>query len=267
MRCILHSQLITWTDDLIMLNRHLLLLLVLVASFFSTTGFTQTISIVSSQWSPYVDDSMPERGLSAELVATALKRKGYKSTLSLDSWQRALEGVRLGVYDASCAIWKTADRERDLLYSEPYLENKISFIKKKSLQLNYQQLGDLRGYMIGVVRDYAYGEEFVQSRDLIKIPAHHIVQNLKKLEAGTIELTLGDERALNYKLQQFFPKESTTFEFVEPPLTYKNLYFAVSKANKSALKIISDFNQSIEEMKQDGSYYQIVDKYNLDATR
>ena len=249
-----------------MLSRHFLLLFVLMGSFFAPIGFAQTINMVSSQWSPYVDDSMQDRGLAVELVTKALERKGYKSTLSIDSWQRALEGVRLGVFDASCAIWKTADREQDLLYSEPYLENKISFIKKKSLRLNYQRLGDLRGYMIGVVRDYAYGDEFTQSRNLIKIPANHIVQNLQKLEAGSIELTLGDERAIHYKLKQFFPKEATTFEFVEPPLTYKNLYFAVSRTNKSASKIISDFNQSIEEMKQDGSYYQIVDKYNLDAT-
>jgi polar amino acid transport system substrate-binding protein len=257
----------TWTDDFMMLGRYFLLLFVLVGSFFAPIGFAQTINIVSSQWSPYVDDSMQDRGLAAELVTTALKRKGYKSTLSLDSWQRALEGVRLGVFDANCAIWKTEDRERDLLYSEPYLENKISFIKRKSLQLNYQQLDDLKGYMIGVVRDYAYGEQFTQSRDLIKVPANHIVQNLQKLEAGSIELTLGDERAINYKLQQFFPTESTSFEFVEPPLTYKNLYFAVSRSNKAAAQIIRDFNQSIEEMKQDGSYYQIIDKYNLDTTR
>lgn len=249
-----------------MFSRHFLSLFVLASFFVSPICSAQTINIVSSQWSPYVDSSMPERGLAVELVTKALERKGYKSTLSIDSWRRALDGVQLGVFDASCAIWKTADREQHLLYSEPYLENKISFIKKKSLQLNYQQLDDLKGYMIGVVSDYAYGEEFTQSRELIKIPANHIIQNLQKLASGSIEITLGDERAINYKLQQFFPVEVSSFEFIEPPLTYKDLYFAVSKANKSAPKIISDFNQSIEEMKQDGSYDQIVNKYNLDAT-
>lgn len=256
----------TKEDNFIMLSRHFLSLFVLVSFFVSPICSAQTINIVSSQWSPYVDNSMPERGLAAELVTKALERKGYKSTLSIDSWQRALDGVQLGVFDASCAIWKTADREQHLLYSEPYLENKISFIKKKSLQLNYQQLDDLKGYMIGVVRGYAYGEQFTQSRDLIKIPENRIIQNLQKLASGSIEVTLGDERAINYKLQQFLPTEASSFEFVEPPLTYKNLYFAVSKVNESAPKIISDFNQSIEEMKQDGSYYQIIDKYNLDAT-
>jgi polar amino acid transport system substrate-binding protein len=69
-------------------------------------------------------DSIPEKGLAVELVNKALQRKGYQPTLHIYNWQRALEGVEIGVFDATCAIWKTAERERDLLYSEPYLTNK-----------------------------------------------------------------------------------------------------------------------------------------------
>jgi hypothetical protein len=31
-----------------------------------------------------------------------------------DSWSRALEGVEIGVFDATCAIWKTPEREQGL---------------------------------------------------------------------------------------------------------------------------------------------------------
>lgn len=242
-----------------MLLRPILLLVFL--NLFIPTCSAQAISIVSSQWPPYVDDSMPEKGLAVELVHKALERKGYQPTLHIDNWQRALEGVEIGVFDATCAIWKTAERERALVYSEAYLTNTISFIKKKSTPIEYHGLTDLRGLLIGVVRDYAYDEAFTRSRGLIKIPANYSVQNLQKLNNGTIDLTLGDERAINYTLEKFLPTHVNSFEFLKPALAIKKLYLAVSRSNKNAQTIINDFNQAITEMQQDGSYDQIVSKY------
>jgi polar amino acid transport system substrate-binding protein len=242
-----------------MINR---LLLLCIVSFFTTESIaTNTINIVSSQWPPYVDDSLPGKGLAFELVNQALQRKGYQPRLNIDSWPRALEGVQIGVFDATCAIWKTAAREHDLLFSQPYLSNKISFIKKKSLKVEYTQLSDLKGFIIGTVRDYAYNDAFDRTRALLKVPANFIIQNLQKLHNGNIELTLGDERAINYALQKVLPIQANTFEFINPVLEYKKLYLAVSKTHKNAQTIIDDFNQAIIEMQQDGSYDQIVSQY------
>jgi len=237
------------------------LLLLILLNLFMQTCSAQAIKIVSSQWAPYVDDSLPEKGLAVELVNKALQRKGYQPSLYIYNWRRALEGVEIGVFDATCAIWKTPERERNLVYSEPYLTNTISFIKRKNTPIEYHSLADLQGLLIGVVRDYAYDENFNKSRGLIKIPENFIVQNLQKLNNGTIDLTLGDERAINYMLEKFLPAHINSFEFIKPALTSKKLYLAVSRSNKTAQKIIEDFNQAINEMRQDGSYDQIVSKY------
>ncbi len=242
-----------------MINR---LLLLCIFSFFTTKAIaTNNINIVSSQWPPYVDDSLPGKGLAFELVNQALQRKGYQPRLNIDSWPRALEGVQIGVFDATCAIWKTAAREHYLLFSQPYLTNKISFIKKKSLEVEYTQLSDLKGFIIGTVRDYAYNDAFNRTRTLMKVPDNFIIQNLQKLHSGNIDLTLGDERAIHYALQKVLPTQANTFEFISPALEYKKLYLAVSKTNKNAQAIIDDFNQAIIEMQQDGSYDQIVSQY------
>ncbi|SMG67107.1 [similarity to] ABC-type amino acid transporter, periplasmic binding protein [methanotrophic bacterial endosymbiont of Bathymodiolus sp.] len=132
---------------------------------------------------------------------------------------------------------------------------------KKSTVIEYRGLADLQGLVIGVVRDYAYDEAFNRSRGLIKIPANFSVQNLQKLNNGTIDLTLGDERAINYTLEKFLPTHINSFAFVQPALTFKKLYLAVSRSNKNAQTIINDFNQAIAEMQQDGSYDQIVSHY------
>ncbi len=89
----------------------------------------QMLRMVSNQWPPYVDSSLAGQGLAIEIATKVLQKKGYQATLTIDSWPRALEGVGLGVFDATCAIWKTPEREQDLIFSEPYLKNKISFLK------------------------------------------------------------------------------------------------------------------------------------------
>ena len=217
--------------------------------------------MVGDQWPPYVDNTAAKKGLAIELVTTALQRKGYQSSLRIDNWQRALEGVQIGVLDIACAIWKTTEREQYLLFSEPYLDNKISFLKKKTLDVDYKNFNDLTGFIIGVQRGYAYDEAFNRSRALMKIPANHLIQNLQQLNQGRIDLTVGDERAINYTLQKFLPKHADTFEFLRPALAHKKLYIAVSKTNKNAQKIIDDFNAAIKEMQQDGSYDQIINQY------
>ncbi len=237
-------------------------LLLSFLTFFTTTAMAvQNISIVSSQWSPYVDASLPDKGLAFALVNQALQRKGYRPQLHIASWSRALEGVQIGVFDATCAIWKTPAREHDLLFSKPYLRNKISFIKKKSLSLDYSRLSDLKGLIIGTVRGYAYNDAFDHNRGLLKVPSNFIIQNLQKLHSGQIDLSLGDERAIRYALQQVLPTQADSFSFVQPALTYKKLYLAVSKHNKKAQTIIDDFNQAIKDMQQDGSYDKLVSQY------
>ena len=72
------------------------ILLLVLLNLFIPLCSAQTISIVSSQWPPYVDDSIPEKGLAVELVNKALQRKGYQPTLHIYNWQRALEGVESG---------------------------------------------------------------------------------------------------------------------------------------------------------------------------
>jgi len=243
------------------MHRLLLPLCFLLLSSLVQANETQTLRMVSNQWPPYVDSSLVGQGLAIEIVTKALQKKGYQSTLTIDSWPRALEGVEIGVFDATCAIWKTPEREQDLLFSEPYLKNKISFLKKKNLSINYHQLSDLQGFIIGVLRGYAYNDEFTQSRGLMKVPENYVIQNLQKLNQGAIELTLGDERVINHVLKQYLPKQMHTFEFLSPALAYKDLYFAVSKSNKNAQVIIDDFNAALKEMQQDGSYDQIISHY------
>ncbi len=222
----------------------------------------ESLGLVGSNWPPYIDKNQDTKGLAMEIVETALKLKGYQTRPNIETWPRVLEGVEIGVYDVVTSIWKTPEREKMLLFSTPYLVNQIKFIKMKNTEAKYQNLDDLTGYLIGVVKDYAYDEAFLESQILIKIPQNHIVQNLLKLTKGEIDLTLGDERALRYEINQYMSGYAQQMEFLSKPLSQRSLHIAVSKQNPNAKKIVADFNQAITEMIKDGSFDGIVEKYD-----
>ena len=228
----------------------------------SLKAFSEPLSIVGNSWPPYVEKTHETKGLAMEIVATALQQKGYQPRINIETWSRVLEGVEIGVYDVVAAIWKTPERENKLLFSNPYLVNQVKFIKMKSTEAKYQSLDDLTGYLIGVVKDYAYDEAFLQSKILIKIPQNHIVQNLLKLTKGEIDLTLGDERALRYEINHYMRGYAPQLEFLSKPLSQRSLHIAVSKQNQNAKKIVTDFNQAITKMTKDGSLDAIVKKYD-----
>lgn len=227
------------------------------------TVSARELNIVVHPWPPYVDQSAMKKGFSVEIFSMALQRKGYQLSLKIEDWSRALEGLEVGVYDIIGGIWKNSERQKLMLFSDPYWQNQITFIKKKKSPIKYDSFDDLNGYLIGVVRDYSYQDSFVKSKKLIKIPQNYMIQNLLKLAQDEIDLTLGDEQAIRYQLQQFMSSKIDDFEFLPKPLSTRGLRISVSKQHPQAKKIISDFNQALSEMKADGSYEAIAAKYHF----
>jgi polar amino acid transport system substrate-binding protein len=217
----------------------------------------------SGKWPPYADASLPGQGLAVEIVTTALKRAGYTTYMRIDSLDRILEGGSLGVYDVFATPWYSDARNQYLQFSEPYLESKIRFIKRKDTKFKFDSMADLNSLMIGTVQDYAYDEAFNASRDLIRINERNLIQNLLKLEQGRIDLTLDDELVLLYEINQYMPNSLDHFEILDKPLAVRGIHIGVSRENPDHEKIVDGFNKAILAMKKDGSFDAIVAKHNI----
>ncbi|HFD81597.1 MAG TPA: amino acid ABC transporter substrate-binding protein [Gammaproteobacteria bacterium] len=230
--------------------------------FASHSLFAESLNVVhSGKWPPYSDVALPGQGLGVDLVTTALKRAGYTVYLNTDSWERNLEGGKLGVYDVVATAWYSDERNQYLDFSKPYLKTYVRFIKRKDSDFEFNDLGDLKGMMIGVLTDYAYDDAFNQSRDIIKIPERNLIQNLLKLKQGRIDLTLDDDRVLRYQINRYMPNSMKDFAILPKPLAERGIYIGVSRENPHHAKIVADFNKAIEAMKKDGTYDRILAKH------
>jgi polar amino acid transport system substrate-binding protein len=221
----------------------------------------ETLRMAISDWPPYVETTAPSQGLAIEIVRTALDRMGYDMALVDEPWSRTLEGASIGVYDALAAAWYNAQRAGNFLFSEPYLINEIKFIKRRGDPFQFRGMDDLRGRVIGIVKDYAYDDRFDQARGLTRFVNNHVLENLLLMMQGQVDVTLDDERVLRHEINQYMANNRDAFEILPEPFSRRGLCFAMNRQHPKAREIIKAFDAEIREMQADGTFRQILAKY------
>jgi polar amino acid transport system substrate-binding protein len=235
--------------------------LMLVLSITSVQAAGNSLTLVADTWPPYVDRNMPEYGMAAEIVTTALKRSGYSPKVQIENWMRVLEGGELGFFDGIVAAWKTPAREEKFVFSNPYYRNRVVLVKKKGADFKFNEVMTSQGLVAGYVEGYAYNEKIRRPGNIILVPSNHVLQNLLKLQNGQIDLTLGDEGVIKHLLAEYFSHTADEFEMDEKAFSERNLYLMVSKLNPAHAKIIEAFNTELVKMKKDGTYDAIISRH------
>src|SRR3954451_13087863 len=120
------------------------------------------LRLVSTAWPPFTNEPGQPR-FALDLVEEAFKRLGFSATTTIVEPARFAAAVLSDMYDGSAAAWKNPERERLLLFSQPYLENRLVLIGRRGEDVSAAGLGALKGKRIALVEGYAYGDGVVTS--------------------------------------------------------------------------------------------------------
>lgn len=237
----------------------------LVASLVFSSSWAvaeQKVRLMANTSPPYADARLPEQGLALELVKQVFARTDYTPQITIESWSRAIEGARLGVYDGLAAAWYTEERNKDLYFSEPYLRSELIILKLRSDRNNYRKLEQLAGGRLGVRVDYAYGVDFAAIPKLTLVAENHLIQNLLNLLNGSVDFVIGDQRTITFQLHEYLEDKITRFEVVNIELPHRERHVAASRALQGHEKMIAEFNRALAEARKDGSHEAIVRKWD-----
>ncbi len=211
---------------------------------------------------PYADAKLPEQGLALELVKTVFADTDFTPRITIENWSRALEGTEVDVYDALAAVWYSPEREKDLLFSKPYLQSKLLILKLRSNQGRYWSLDQLAGSRLGVRTDYAYGVDFSTIPDLTLVEEDQLVPNLLNLLDGKVDFVIADQRTAAMQLHEFFNDRITQFAVTEIALSPVERHVAASRAWPEGEAMIAAFNRALEARQKDGSLDAIIRKWD-----
>jgi polar amino acid transport system substrate-binding protein len=217
----------------------------------------QELKLGSDEWPPFTGSEGKQRA-AIELVHTALDRTGVQAATVIYDWKDVEAGIRRSELDGSAAMWRTEEREKDLVFSEAYLENRLVLIGRKGSDVSATQMSELAGKRVAAVGSYAYGDEIENAAGVYFINSRNDQDSLDRLLAGDVEYMLVDELVVRHMLT-FQPDDvAANLEVGLVPMARRTLHFAIRRDIPDAVKIVAAFNTEILKMMGDGTYAEIL---------
>lgn len=221
------------------------------------------LQAAADPWPPYIDDQHPHGGISVQLANAALQTQGYQVINRMMPWARALEETRQGRIDLVLDAWWSQDRSRDFLYSRPYTDGPVKFIKRKQYPFEFRSMADLNGLTIGLVRHYAYDEELLKARNYTPFEVTDFMQSIEMLIKGRIHLAIENELVARARIKTEAPALAAQIDFGEEPLSNNYVYIISGYKNPRHVEIIAAFNRGLDIILNNGTYAHIMQENGL----
>jgi ABC-type amino acid transport substrate-binding protein len=228
----------------------------LVALWIGASAQTQELRLVSTVWPPFTNPPGQPR-FALDLVEAATQRVGVKTSTAIVQAADFTSALLTGPYDGSAAAWKDDSRNRVLLFSQPYLENRLVVVGRHGSDVSARELGMLKGRRIAIVDGYSYGDGLEQSGPVF-VRSRSEEDSLQMMLKGEVDYTLMDELVVQYILEHYEDEARATLQVGSTPLVTRELYFAVRRTLPDAQSIIDRFNGQLKSMIVDRTYHRLL---------
>lgn len=242
-----------------------LLLLLYTNSAFS--DHKDLVSLSTTNYPPYFDESLPQGGVLTDLIRTAFIRSEMALNVTWLPFEKAEKYAKLSLkFDGIYSIWYTDERTEWAYYSDPILPNSLGFFIHKDSQLSaYWNMTYLKASAakIGVVRGYLNPVE-LENADLNEVIANSDRLNIEALLRQRVDLIVIDKMVAESLINTYFSNQKDNLIWLDPPLEYKMQYLAIAKNAPNAKEKIAAFNRGLTQIKIDGTYQKIMKKHGFD---
>ena len=211
-----------------------------------------------SSFAPFVfqDSNNKYTGIDMDLIKAIAKDQGFTIEITNPGFDAALNAVQSGQADGMIAGMSVTDARKETFdFSEPYYTaNAILAIKETSTITSYK---DLKGKTVGVKNGTA-SQTFLtksQSKYDYKIKTFADASSMyDSLNSGSVDAVMDDEPVVKYSISQ---GQKLKTPIKGTPIG--DTAFAVKKGSNPEL--IQMFNNGLANIKKNGQYQKILDKY------
>lgn len=245
-----------------MKKKLLMLLASILPVFFVFTGVKadDTIDIVfDNAYAPFEfkDSDQVYKGLDVDIINEVAKRSGWKMNQSFPGFDAAVNAVQSGSADALMAgTTITEARKQVFTFSDPYFDTKIIVATTKANKISSYE--DLKGKTVGV-KNGTTSQTFLEENknkygfSIKTFDTGDLMYN--SLATGSVNAVMDDEAVIQYAIQQ---GQDLSLDIPGEPIG--SFGFSVKKDSKYEY-LVDDFNKALAEMKEDGTYETIMNKW------
>ncbi len=237
-----------------------------ILSLLSFSTSSQTISIVTEHLSPFqiVKENNEITGFSTDIIIAALNRTPHKYTLEANPWDISYNQA---LKDSSTCIYSlafTPERESKFQWSSEVIINRtISYYSLRSKNIELSHIKEVEKYKVAVIKNdvthhYMLTKGFKENKNLYVMENYDaLIYMLEKRKNNIDLILLNDEllknRVSNKEQRSRYKKTLLIDEF-------KLLFYFACNIN-APKQVIADFSQALREIKLDGTYQIIVEKW------
>ncbi len=214
----------------------------------------EAFTIVFEDYPPYEymeDDEA--KGINIAIIREAFRRMKVKPVFRTMPWKRGLYELKAGNIAALASGFKTPAREAFAIFPRHYLSLEVNaiFVHKDS-PLRVYALEDLRGKIVGVVREYTYGPEFDAAKRVMKLdPVNSNPLLVGKLLERRVDAIAGNLRVIEALAARVEARDSIKPVFL---LSSEPLYLFFSKVlGKGMGDLARLFDAAMDSMEADGA--------------
>jgi len=201
----------------------------------------------------YLENGLP-KGIVVDIVHALEKKMGRTIEVKAMNWAEAQEIVKQGGADALIQINITEERKKIYDFSDPLLESKFSIFTHIDT-IGILGVEDLHGLKVGVEAK-GYPSNVLKSDsqlELVNTPT--ILDAFHMLKDGSVDAVIVDEWVGEYILAK---NKIDGVVITGEPIATLQSSIAVKKGNAELLAAI---NKGLAEIKDDGTYQQILDNW------
>lgn len=227
----------------------------------------KSIDIVSEGgWPGNRAKKVYEGSLTAQISMLVLEHMGYEVNLTFHPWARAKRMTIDGLADGVAGIYFTDQRAELLTFTDPVITTEQVLFKRRDSDIRFDgDLSTLKGYSIGIVRNYTYGDVFDQAGQLNKVASTTPNNNLKMLLSGRVDLIIGSSKAIESLIAQNFPQQVDDIISLRPIIYEQHVHFAFSKTLTNHVQLTKQFNHVLLQLRSDGSIQRLEERFKVRA--
>jgi polar amino acid transport system substrate-binding protein len=240
----------------------------------------RVIDAVTLDYPPYeyLDNGQPA-GLAVEIIQEAIKRTGASGVnFSFLPWKRAVKFTQLGRSDLLFNAGKNEERQQWGLYVDSTLINQtyVLFKRKDSNISVNPNFDNVKDHSIAIRAGYLYGSGAFRTaidndRFDYVMQSDSTDQSVRQLLEERVDLFVGDYLPVMHYIKENMLTDR--IDIVHEPGSDKHMvvlewptYLLFSKKRVTE-QYVQQVNDAMKEMKADGSYSKIYDKYTAQLSR
>lgn len=211
------------------------------------------LRLFGDEWPPFTDaEGKPREAI--DLVESALLRGGVRSQFTIMNWHEAEQLLEKGLMDGSAAMWKSPEREKYLLFSKPYLENRLILVGRKGENVSQKAVSELSGKRVALTKGYAYGKAVMQANNVQYMFYANDAECLRAVLNNQADYLLLDELMVKHLFRAYSDKAQRLIVAGSEAMAIHPLHLAVRKDYPGASQIVADFDRNVAHMMEDGTY-------------